>query len=144
MCITRIPVRKSRPPTRRPTPLYARSSTVPGNRSLEHGKSVLRINQGSSVGHRRIRKQLERIGRRRAQGRRPPPDAGTRTRAFTAPVAFSPNPPVTGSVIGSRHPSCHSFCSLPHQTSQNVAGRREWVGTSNQGLPRDAQGQRSG
>ena len=63
------------------------------------------------------------------QGRRPPPDAGTGTRAFNAPAAFSPNPPVTGSVMWNKHPSCHSFCSLPHQTSQNVAGRREWVGT---------------
>jgi hypothetical protein len=76
--------------------------------------------------------RLERIGMRRAQGRRPPPDAGTGTRVFNAPTAFSPNPPVMGSVIGNRHPSCHSFCSLPHQTSQNVAGRRKWVGTSNQ------------
>ena len=58
--------------------------------------------------------------------------AGTGTRAFIAPAVFSPNPPVTGSVIGNRHSSCHSFCSLPHQTSQNVAGRRKWVGTSNQ------------
>ena len=34
--------------------------------------------------------------------------------------------------MGNRHPSHHSFCSLPHQTSQNVVGHREWVGTSNQ------------
>ena len=48
------------------------------------------------------------------------------------PAAFSPNLQVTGSVIRNRHPSRHSFCSLPHQTSQNVAGRLEWVGTSYQ------------
>jgi len=30
--------------------------TVLDDRSLEHGKSVLRINQGSSAGYRRIRK----------------------------------------------------------------------------------------
>jgi len=76
--------------------------------------------------------RLERIGRRRAQGHHPPPDVGTRTKAFNVSAVFSPNLPVTGSVIGNRHPSRHSFCSLPHQTSQNVAGRREWVRTSNQ------------
>jgi len=76
--------------------------------------------------------RLVQIRRPRAQGRCPLPDVGTRTKAFNAPAGFSPNPPVTGSVIGNRHPSCHSFCSFPHQRSQNVVGRREWVGTSNQ------------
>ena len=53
--------------------------------------------------------RLVRIERPRAQGRRPPPDAGTGTRTFNAPAAFSPNPSVTGSVIGNKHPSNPSF-----------------------------------
>jgi len=128
--MTRISVRKSRPPTRRPTQLYARSpATVASNTERASCESTrARAPATVEYGNR-----IEQIGRRRAQGRRPPPDAGTRTRALNAPVAFSPNPPVTGSVIGNRHPSCHSFCSLPHQTSENVVGRWEWVGTSNQG-----------
>ena len=84
---------------------------------LKYGKSVLQINQGSSAATIEYGKRLERIARRRAQGRRPPPDAGTRTRAFNAPAAFPPNPSVTGSVIGNRHPSRRSLCSLPHQIS---------------------------
>jgi len=129
MCITRISVRKSRPPTRRPTQLYARSSTAIASNTERASCESTRARAPATVEYGT---RLERIGRRRAQGRRPPRDAGTGTRAFNAPAAFSPNPPVTGSVIGNRRPSCHSFCSLLHQTSQNVAGRREWVGTSNQ------------
>ena len=53
--------------------------------------------------------RLVRIERPRAQGCRPPPDAGTGTRAFNAPAAFSPNSSVTGSVIGNKHPSNRSF-----------------------------------
>ena len=87
--------------------------------------------------------RLVGIERPRAQGRRPRPNTGTRTRAFNASAALSPNPSVTGSVIGNKHPSCRSFCSLPHQTSQSVAGRRELAGTSRQDPPRDVQSQRS-
>ena len=61
---------------------------------------------------RRIRNWLVRIDRPRAQGRRPPPDAGTGTRAFNAPTVFSPNPTVTGNVIGSKHPSNRPFLQL--------------------------------
>jgi len=129
MCITRISVRKSRPPTRRPTQSYAWSSTSVASNMERASYESTRARAPATVEYEN---RLERIGRRRAQGRRPPPDAGTGTRAFNAPVAFSPNPPVTGSVIGNRHTSCHSFCSLPHQTSQSVAGRRKWVRTSNQ------------
>jgi len=73
---------------------------------------------------------LERTRRHRAQGHRPPPDARTRTQAFNAPVAFPSNTLVTGSVMGNRHPSRHSFCSLPHQMTQGVSGREEpgWKG----------------
>ena len=48
------------------------------------------------------------------------------------PATFSPNPQVTGSVIGNRHPSRRSFCSLPHRISQSTAGCREWVEVYNQ------------
>jgi len=74
--------------------------------------------------------RLVRIEGPRAPGRRPPPNAGTGTRAFNVPAAFSPNPSVTGSVIGNQHPSNRSFCSLAHQTSQSMAGRSKVVGTS--------------
>jgi len=141
MCMTRIPVCESRPPTRRSTHSYVRSSTAIASKTERTTYESTRARAQATVEYGN---GLEQIGGRRAQGRRPPPDASTGTRAFNAPVVFPPNPPVTGSVIGNRHPSRHSFCSLRHQTSQNVAGRREWVGTSNQGLPRDAQGQRTG
>jgi len=135
MCIRRTPIRKSRPPTRRSTQSHVRSSTAMVSKTERTSCELIRARALATVEYGN---RLERIGRPRAQGRRPPPDAGTGTRAFNAPVAFSPNLPVTGSVIGNRHSSRHSFCSLPHQTSQNVVGRREWVGTSNQDPPRDA------
>jgi len=68
---------------------------------------------------------LEQTRRRRAQGHRPPPDARTRTRAFNAPVAFPPNTLVTGSVMGNRHPSRHSFCSLPPPNDPERVRTRE-------------------
>ena len=105
--------------------LWLLTRTVPDNHSPEDRKGVERIDQGSSAATVEYESRLERTGRRRAQGRRPPPDARMGTRAFNAPVAFSPNTPVTGSVIGNRHPSRHSFCSLPHQTTQSVSGHRE-------------------
>ena len=87
--------------------------------------------------------RLVRIERPRAQGHRPPSDADTGTGAFNAPAVFSPNPSVTGSVIGNKHPSNCSSCSLAYQTSQSMAGRSKVVGTSRQDPPRDAQSQRS-
>ena len=141
MYMTRISVRKSRPPTRRPTQLDARSSMAIVSNTERASCESIRARAPATVEYGN---RLERIRRRRAQGHRPPPDAGTRTRAFNVPAAFPPNPLVTGSVIGNRHPSRHSFCSLHHQTSQNMAGRRNWVGTSNQDPHRDAQTQRSG
>ena len=141
MCISRIFVRESRPPTRRPTQSYARSSMTVASNTERASYESTRARAPATVEYEN---RLERIGRRRAQGRRPPPDAGTGTRAFNVPAAFSPNPSVTGSVIGNRHPSRRSFCSLPHQIRQNVAGLGEWVGMSNQDPPRDVQSQRSG
>ena len=64
--------------------------------------------------------------------------------AFNAPAVFSPNPTVTGSVIGDQHPSCHPFYSFPHQTSQSMAEYRERVEMSSHDPPRDARSQRSG
>ena len=91
----------------------------------------------------KYRNRLVRIERPRAQRCRPPPDAGTATRAFNAPAVFPPKPSVTGSVIGNQHLSNHSFCSLAHQTSQSMVGSSEVVETSRQDLPRDIQSQRS-
>jgi len=135
MCITRILLRKLRPPTRRSTQSYVWSSTAMASNTERTSNESTRARPPVTVEYGN---RLERIERRRVQGRCPPPDAGTGTRAFNAPHAFSPNPQVTGSVIRNRHSSRHSFCSLPHQTSQNMAGRREWVRTSNQDPPRDA------
>ena len=92
---------------------------------------------------RRIRNWLIRIDRPRAQGRHPSPDAGTGTRAFNAPAVFSPNPTVTGSVIGSKHSSNRAFCSLVHRMSRSMAGRSKTDGTSCHDPSRDAQSQRS-
>ena len=132
MCISRVSVRKSRPSTRRSNQLYARSSTTVASNTERASCESTRARAPATVEYGN---RLERIRRRQAQGRRPPPDAGTGTRAFNAPGAFSPNPSVTGSVIWNRHPSRRSFCSLPHQISQSMAGHREWVGMSNQDPP---------
>ena len=83
--------------------------------------------------NRRIRKWLGRIDGPRAQGRRPPPVAGTRARAFNAPAIFSPNPIVTGSVIGSKHPSNLTFRNFVPQKSKNTARHSETVETSHHG-----------
>jgi len=141
MYIAKASLQKSRPPSRRPPQLCARSSTTIVSNTERASCESIKARAPATVEYRN---RLVRIGRPRAQGRRPPRDVGTGTRAFNAPAAFSPNPSVTGSVIGNKHPSCHSFCSLPHQTNQNMAGHREWVGTSNQETPRDAKGQHSG
>jgi len=103
------PAYKSRPLTRRP-PVLTRDcqntmSTIASN--MERGSCESTKARPNS--NRRIRNWLVRTNEPRAQGRRPPPDAGTGTRAFNVPAAFSPNPTITGSVIGNRHPSNRSF-----------------------------------
>jgi len=108
--MTRLPVRKSWPPTRRSTQSHVRSSTTAASKTERASSESIRARAPATVEYGN---RLERIGRRRAQGRRLPPDADTGTGEFNAPVAFSPNTPFTGSVIGNRHPSRHSFCSLP-------------------------------
>ena len=106
MYITRLPIRKSRSPTRRSTLSHVRSSTTAASKTERASSESIRDRALSTVEYGN---RLERIGRRRAQGRCLPPNAGTGTRAFNVPVAFSPNTPVTESVIGRRHLSRHSF-----------------------------------
>jgi len=122
MHIIRLPVRKSRPPTRRSTQSAASKTERASSESIS-ARAPTTVEYGN---------RLERTRRHRAQGRRPPLDARTGTRAFNAPAAFSPNTSVAGSVIGNRHPSRHYFCSLPHQQPRACqdAGSRD--GTSSQ------------
>jgi len=117
MYITRLPVRRSRPPTRRSNQSHALSSTTATSKTEKASSESIRARASTTV---ECRNRLERTGRRRVQGRRPPPDARTGTRAFNASVAFSPNTPVTGSMIGNKHPSCHSFLqpSPPNNTER--------------------------
>ena len=124
-----------------PPESYARPSTTVASNTERAPCESIRARAPATVEYGN---SLVRIKGPQAQGRRPPPNTGTGTRAFNASAALSPNPSVMGSVIGNKHPSCRSFCSLPHQTSQNMAARRKRVGTSSQDPPRDAQSQRSG
>ena len=119
MYITRLPVRRSRPSTRRSGQTYARSSTTAASKTEMASSESIKARARATIEYGN---GLARTRRRRAQGRRPPPDARTRARAFNAPVAFPPNTLVTGSVIGNRHPSRRSFCSLLHQTTQSMSG----------------------
>ena len=100
-------------------------------RNLEDGNSVERIDQASSAGYRRIRNRLTRTGRRRAQGRRPPPDARTRVGALNVSDASPPNTQVTGGVIGNRHLSHRSFCSFPTKRPRACQDAGNKDGTSN-------------
>ena len=74
---------------------------------------------------------LERTERRRAQGRRPPPDARTRVGALNAPDASPPNTQVTEGVIGSKLLSHRSFCSLPTERPRACQDAGNEDGTSN-------------
>ena len=122
MYITRLPVRRSRPPTRRSNQSHVQSPTTAASKTERASSESIRARAPTTVEYRN---RLERTRRRRTQGRRPPPDARMGTRAFNAPIAFSPNTSVTVSVIGNRHPSHHSFCSLAHQMTQSMSGRRK-------------------
>jgi len=136
-----ITLHRSRPSTRRPGHTCARSSTTAASKTEKASSESIR---GRGLATVEYGNGIVRIGRRRAQGRRPPPNARTRARAFNAPIAFPPNALITGSVIGNRHPSCRPFCSLPHQTTQGVSGRGKQGRNVQSGPPRDNQGQRSG
>ena len=105
---------------------------------LKHRKSVLRIDQGSSD---RLPSNME-AGSYEPEGLECKDAARHLTQAqgsgaFNVPAMFSPNPTVTGSVIGDQHPSCRPFYSFPHQTSQSMAECRERVETSSHDPPRD-------
>ena len=137
------PACKLRPPTRRPPVPTSDCQNVMTTIALNVEKWSCESAIAQLNGNRRIQNWLVRINRSRAQGRRLPPDASTGTRAFNAPAAFSPNPTVTGSVIGSKHPSNHPFfAALSLQKSQSKAERSETEGTSCHGPPRDVQSQR--
>ena len=129
MYIMKLPVHKSRPPTRRSTQSRIRSSTTAASKTVRASSESIRARASTTVEYGN---RLERIGRRRAQGRRPSPDAGTGARAFNVPVAFSPNTPVTGSVIGNRHPSRHSFRILRNKQPRACQDAGSGDGTSNQ------------
>ena len=75
--------------------------------------------------------RLERVGKRRAQGHCPPPDARTRAGALNAPDASPPNTLVTGGVIGNRLLSHRSFCSLPTERPRACQDAGNKDGTSN-------------
>ena len=140
MHLTRLSVRKSRPSTRRFGHTYAQQSAAAASKTeIASSESI----KGRAPATIEYGNEPERNGKRRAQGHCPPLDARTRARAFNAPAAFPPNTPVTGSVIGSRHPSRRSFCSLPHQTTQGVSGRGKQGRNIQSGPPQDNLGQRS-
>jgi len=120
MHITRLSVRRSRPSTRCSDRTYAQPSTAVASKTeMASSESV----KGRAPAIVEYGNGPERIKTRRAQGHCPPPDAHMRARTFNAPAAFPPNTLVTRCVIGNRHPSHRSFCSLPHQTTQNTSGR---------------------
>ena len=129
MYITRLFVRRSRPSTRRSVQSPIQSSMTPTSKTERASSESIRARAPTTVGYGN---RLERTRRRRARGRRPPPDARTGTRAFNAPVALPPNTLVTGSVIGNRHPSRHSFCSLPTKQPRVCQNAGSGDGTSNQ------------
>ena len=86
--------------------------------------------------------RLIRIERPRAQGRSPPPGAGTGTMTFNVPATFSPNPSITGSVIGNKHPSHHSFLQpCPPNRPEHARVQRGGRNVPSR-PPRDIQSQR--
>jgi hypothetical protein len=131
MYIMRLSVHKSRPPTRRSTHSSVRSSTDTASKTERVSSESIRARAPTSVEYRN---RLERIRRRRAQGRRPLPNAHTGSRAFNAPIAFPPNTPVTGSVVGNRHPSrpVILFAAFPTKQIRACQDAGSRVGTSNQ------------
>ena len=141
MLITRGPVHKSRPLTQCPDRTRDYQSTMPTIASNTE-KGSCELTEARLGSDRRIWKWVVRIDRPRAQGNRPPPDAGTVTRAFNAPAMFSPNPTVTGNVIGSEHPSNPPFAALSLQMSQSTAEHSETVVTSHHDPPRGIKSQR--
>ena len=125
----RLPVCKSRSLTRRSTQSRVWSSTAVASKMERASSESIRARAPTIVEYGN---RPEGIGRRRAQGRRPPPDARTGARAFNAPVAFPPNTPVTGSVIGKRHRPVILFAAFPTKQSRVCQDAASRVGTPNQ------------
>ena len=122
MYITRLSVRRSRPSTRRSDQSHARSSMTAASKTEKASSESVRTRAPTTVEYGN---KLERTRRRRAQGRHPPPDARTGTRAFNAPVALSPNTSVMGSVIRNNHPSPHFFLQPSPPNSPKYDRTRE-------------------
>jgi hypothetical protein len=128
MRVTRLSVPRMRPSTRSSGHAYTQPSTsttskmeIASSESIR-GRALAAVEYGNG---------LTRTGRRRAQGRRPPPDARTRAGALNAPDASPPNTQVTGGVIENRHPSHRSFCSLPTERPRACQDAGNKDGTSN-------------
>ena len=88
MRVTRLSVRRMRPLARSSGHAYTQPSTsttskteIASSESIR-GRALAAVEYGNG---------LTRTGRRRAQGRRPPPDARTRAGALNAPDASPPN-----------------------------------------------------
>ena len=128
MCITRLPVRRSRPSIRRSNLTYAPPSTVAASKTEIASSESARARATTAVEYG---SGLERTERRRAQGHCPPPDARTRAGALNAPDASPPNTQVTGGVIGNRLLSHRSFCSLPTERPRACQDAGNKDGTSN-------------
>jgi len=128
MRITRLPVRRSRPSIRRSGHTCALPSTTATSKTeIASSESIM----GRTLVTVEYGNRLIRTGRHRAQGRRPPRDARTRAGALNAPDASPPNTRVTGGVIGNRHPSHQSFCSLPTERPRACQDAGNKDGTSN-------------
>ena len=128
MHIMKSSVRRSRPSTRRSGHTYAQPSTAAASKTEMASSESIRGRAPATVEYGN---RLVRTSKRRAQGRRPPPDARTRAGALNAPDASPPNTLVTGGVIGNRHPSHISFCSLPTKRPRACQGAGNRNGTSN-------------
>jgi len=139
----RLPAHRSRPSTRRSNKPCGHRWPQPRRRKRRRAnrsgvKRQLPSNKEMSSSESRGVERKDTV-RRLTRARR--------ARAFNALVAFQHNTLVTGSVLGNRHPSRHSFCSLPHLTTQRMSGRRKpgWKPGWNvkSGPPRDAKSQNS-
>ena len=128
MHVTRLSVRRAWTSTRRSGRTYTQPSTAAASKTEIASSESIR---GRVLATVEYGNGLERIGKRRAQGHCPPPDARTRARALNAPDASSPNTQVTGGVIGNRHPSHRPFCSLPTERPRACQDAGNKDGTSN-------------
>jgi len=128
MRVTRLSVHRMRPSTRSSGHVYTQPSTSTTSKmEIASSESI----RGRALAAVEYGNRLTRTGRRRAQRRRPPPDARTRAGALNAPDTSPPNTRVTGGVIGNRHLSHRSFCSLPTKRPRACQDAGNEDGTSN-------------